>query len=58
MMHGPDFRSPSVRDQHVMRQLDAMQWAPRHGVPFVSLRGAFVTLLMVIAIWGAWTVLP
>ncbi len=35
-MNGPDFRSADVPNQHAMRDLDALPWAPR---PSVNWRG-------------------
>ena len=53
-----DWQDVAVQRERVMRDLSNLPWAPRDVGPFVTLRGAFVALVLCCTVFGLWTVLP
>lgn len=51
-----DWQDVAVQRERVMRDLSNLPWAPREVGPFFTLRGAFVTLVLVCAVFGLFVV--
>lgn len=51
-----DWQDVAVQRERVMRELSNLPWAPREVGPFVTLKGAFVTLLLVCSVLGLFVV--
>ena len=58
MKHSFDWRDSHVLHRQCIRDLDAYAWAPRPMINWPSMKGMFVTLALVLAVYGLWTVLP
>jgi hypothetical protein len=58
MKHSFDWRDVSVTRTQSMRHLDQYPWAPRPMINWPSMKGMFVTLALVLAVYGLWVSLP
>jgi len=58
MKHSFDWRDSSVASRQALRDLDQYSWAPRPMINWPSMKGMFVTLVIVTALYGLWAVLP